>query len=502
MNDTFLAHFRCPASMASFLLNGTSQKESGYFRFGEGVDCYGHSTTGTPSPNYRIHLDDVSSAASVNGTQITLPFDPDEVVTNLRCEWYTGQMRADQTHFGGNAVIRAMYYLGRPAFPVHFRRILQRIRLQGGTHTPFPHWPVDRSVDRLFEELMKLVLKSRSGAPVPFIWFWPEGAPAAAIVTHDVETELGRDFCSQLMDMDDEFGVKSSFQIVPEKRYEVTQAFLDDIRRRGFEVNVHDLYHDGNLFRNREEFLQQAEKINNYVKKFDADGFRSGALYRNLRWYDAFKFSYDMSVPNVGHLDAQTGGCCTIMPYFVGKILEIPVTATQDYSLFHILGSFSTTLWEEQCRMILAGHGLINVIVHPDYIINKKSNNTYRRLLGHLAYLREKLFVWTTIPGEINKWWRTRSELSLVPDGQGWRIEGEGSERARIAYAHLIDGRLKYSFEAAPQSRANSGEPEPVTRTGPSQQDGGMQRLPNSFTRSSNTTSRLLFLKPDATSCL
>jgi hypothetical protein len=68
--------------------------------------------------------------------QIALPLDPDQIVDNLRCESYTGQMRAERTHFGGNAVIRAMYYLGRPAFPVNVRRILQRIRLQGGTHTP------------------------------------------------------------------------------------------------------------------------------------------------------------------------------------------------------------------------------------------------------------------------------------------------------------------------------------------------------------------------------
>jgi hypothetical protein len=484
MNQAFRAHFRCPDTAADFRLGGSLGQESGFFRFGQGVDCYGQTSVQPPAPNYRIHLDDVSGAINVEGHQIVLPFDPDQVADNLRCEAYTGQMRAEHTHFGGNAVIRAIYYLGRPAFPVHFRRILQRIRLQGGTHTPFPHWPVDRSVDRLFEELMKLAVKCRNNTPVPFIWFWPEGAPAAAVVTHDVETELGRDFCSQLMDMDDDFGFKSSFQIVPERRYEVTEKFIEEIQRRGFEVNVHDLYHDGNLFRDRDEFLRRAGKINNYITKYGADGFRSGALYRNLHWYDAFKFSYDMSVPNVGHLDAQTGGCCTVMPYFVGKILEIPVTATQDYSLFHILGSYSTSLWEEQCRMILAGHGLINIIVHPDYIINKKSNNTYRRLLAHLAYLREKLFVWTALPGEINAWWRTRAELGLVADGPGWRIEGEGKEKARIAYAHVIDGRLKYSFEPSITPRSPVQEEEVNKQIGLSQGNTGLQRSTNSVTTS------------------
>jgi hypothetical protein len=462
MNQAFRDYFRCPDSAVEFRLGGPLREESGFFRFGSSVDCYGQSHLTSPAAEYKRELEDVARAVKTDDRRVTLPFDPDQIAKNLRFESYTGQTNPNHTNFGGSNVIRAMYYLGRPAFPIHFRRILQRIRLQGGTQTPFPHWPVDRTVDRLFEELMKAAIKSRRGAPVPFVWFWPDGAPAAAVVTHDVETEIGRDYCSRLMDIDDEFGFKCSFQVVPEKRYEVPQSFLEGILRRGFEVNVHDLYHDGNLFRDRAEFLVRAEKINHYVKQFNATGFRSGALYRNLHWYDSFEFSYDMSVPNVGHLDAQTGGCCTVMPYLVGKILEIPVTVTQDYSLFHILRTYSTELWEEQCRLIIEGHGLISAIVHPDYIISKKANNTYRRLLSHLAYLREKLFVWTALPGEINKWWRTRAALSLVFDGRTWQIEGAGSERARVAYAHLVDNRLKYSFEpelpSPPQDREERQE--------------------------------------------
>jgi hypothetical protein len=479
MNEAFRTYFRCPDTAADFRLSGELQKEAGFFRFGAGVNCYGQSSARRPAADYRMQLEDVSGATKIERRHVTLPFDPDQVAENLRFETYTGQMHRDHTYFGGNAVIRAIYYLGRPAFPVHFRRILQRIRLQGGTQSPFPHWPVDRSVDKLFEELMKAALKATNNTPIPFIWFWPEGAPAAVILTHDVETEAGRDFCSQLMDIDDAFDFKASYQVVPEKRYDVTPAFLQQIRRRGCEVNIHDLCHDGNLFRTREEFLRRAAKINGYLKKFDAQGFRSGALYRNLHWFDALKCSYDMSVPNVGHLDAQTGGCCTVMPYFVGKILEIPVTTTQDYSLFHILSSYSTALWEEQCRLILAGHGLISLIVHPDYVISKKSNDMYRRLLVYLAHLRDKMFVWAALPSEINKWWRMRSEMKLVADGLGWRIEAEGKDRARIAYAHLADGQLKYSFEASPMPRAAE---ETHARDMHSKATSGLQRSRDSVT--------------------
>src|SRR6266404_6129937 len=69
-----------------------------------------------------------------------------------------------------------------------------------------PHWPVDRTVDRMFESLMTLAIQSRNNEPVPFIWFWPDGAQAALILTHDVEAEGGKKFCSTLMDLDDEFG--------------------------------------------------------------------------------------------------------------------------------------------------------------------------------------------------------------------------------------------------------------------------------------------------------
>ena len=79
-------------------------------------------------------------------------------------------------------------------------------------------------------------------------------------MTHDVETTAGRDFCSTLMDIDDRFGIKSSFQVVPEERYEVPREYLDSITRRGFEVAVQDLNHDGHLYSDRQQFLSRVSE--------------------------------------------------------------------------------------------------------------------------------------------------------------------------------------------------------------------------------------------------
>ena len=54
------------------------------------------------------------------------------------------------------------------------------------------------------------------------------------------------------------------------------------------------------------------------------------------------------------------------------------------------------------------------------------------------------------LPGEINRWWRNRHQMTLVPAGDGWRIEGRDSERARVAYASLKeDGQLIYTLGGA-----------------------------------------------------
>jgi hypothetical protein len=51
------------------------------------------------------------------------------------------------------------------------------------------------------------------------------------------------------------------------------------------------------------------------------------------------------------------------------------------------------------------------------------------------------------LPGEVDRWWRDRRAMSLVSDNHRWKVEGPGSERARVAYAVLDHDRLVYELE-------------------------------------------------------
>ena len=392
-------------------------------------------------------LHDTYQHVTTYESSVQLPFDPVEVIDNLRYERYLSNTAQDRRAISANSLVRNLYYLARPFMPVAVRKHLQRRYFRGWDQIPFPSWPVDFTVENVLEQLLILSMKSRNIETIPFIWFWPEGIPSCAIVTHDVETSAGRDFCPDLMDLNDMFGIKTAFQIVPEKRYSVTQALLDSIRERGFELNVHDLNHDGRLMENEKEFRRRAKHINRYGQRFGALGFRSAMLYRNIDWYDALDYSYDLSVPNVAHLDPQRGGCCTVFPFFNGNILELPVTMAQDYSLFHILRDYSIGVWKEQISLIRENHGLMQVIIHPDYIRDKAARKVYTELLCYLSDLRAGGKTWIALPGEVAAWWRLRNELKLVNDCGFWHIEGEGKRRARIAYASIVNGGITYQFE-------------------------------------------------------
>jgi hypothetical protein len=438
-------------SFASVTTNaGCGPLEAGFFQFGKNNICYGQCQSGAAATVTDSGQFDALKDVLCNGGAVQFPFSFIEVIKNLRLERYRGKTIPERKMYAASGPVRELYYFIREILPISIRRQLQKAYFADWKKLSFPAWPVDCGVDILHEEFLRLIMEASSTKKVPFIWFWPEGAPSCLIMTHDVETSAGRDFTSQLMDLDDSYGIKASFQVIPEKRYEVPDEYVNAIRRRGFEFNIHDLNHDGRLYWEREEFMRRAAKINTYVRRYNARGFRAGAMYRNQDWYDVFEFSYDMSVPNVAHLEPMRGGCCTVMPYFVGKIVELPLTATQDYSLFHILNDYSIDLWKQQLALIKEKNGLISFIAHPDYLIERRARKVYEALLDYLREMIARERIWTALPGDVDHWWRARNQMRLVPKGNGWEIVGPDKERARLAYAILDGGRLVHEVAKAP----------------------------------------------------
>lgn len=450
MIRSVLEYFRIPEDLLGEVFGTKPTNASGFFLFGPDSLCFGSCSAGVAANDEDAKSYNAFKHIKFEKSGIQLPFDPDQVIENIRLERYVSNLASWRDEIFSSTWSRDSYYLIRDLLPAKIRRQAQQAYFANWESRTFPAWPVDTTVDRLHQALLKLAMEAHAVRKVPFIWFWPDGAESCLILTHDIETKAGRDFTSQLMDLDEAYGFKASFQVVPEKRYEVPEAFVQEIGARGFEFNVHDLNHDGNLYRDHEEFLRRAKRINAYVRQYGAEGFRAGALYRNPEWYDAFEFSYDMSIPNVAHLEPQRGGCCSLLPFFIGEILELPLTTAEDYSVFHILNDFSIDLWKKQFQFIVQRHGLASFLTHPDYLIEERARRVYEMLLGYLRKTASQKKVWSALPGEVNQWWRARSQMKLVPFGKEWAIEGPRKERARLAYAVLDGQRLLYEIHGVP----------------------------------------------------
>lgn len=432
-------------SLACTTIADCMQGEPGFFRFGEDI-CFGRCLSGVASSVADSAQFDAANHVRRNGA-VQLPFRFSEVIDNLRLERYRRKMIPGLESFAASETVRKLYYSVRGFLPFPVRQHLQRTYFSGWQKLSFPAWPVDLTADTLHQEFLKLSMEACGVQKLPFIWFWPYGAPSCLIMTHDVETSAGRDFTSDLMNLDESYGIRASFQVIPEKRYYVPDEYVLEIKKRGFEFNIHDLNHDGHLYRERGEFLKRASKINEYLRRYQARGFRAGAMYRNPDWYDAFEFSYDMSIPSVAHLEPKRGGCCTVMPFFIGNIVELPLTTTQDYSLFYILNDYSIDLWKKQLGLIRKNYGLMSFIAHPDYLVAQKNRAVYESLLDYLQRMVESERVWNPLPGEVDVWWRARSQMKLVLRENGWGIEGPDAKRARVAYAVLENGQLRLELE-------------------------------------------------------
>lgn len=431
LTDAFLQYYRAPSQLFSFQLDGELTGRERVFRVRD-LSLYG-KTTGHFD---RDHLP-ADLVADRNSSSPSLRFNPSEVAENLQQERYV-RIRS------GERYLQSLYYFLRPAFGLPLRALLQRLVFRSRRARAFPQWPVDCTVEQLLESLMASAIATSGEEEIPFIWFWPDGNDAALMLTHDVEDQTGVDNCDMLMDLDDSAGIKAAFQVIPQGRYNYVGHLIATIRTRGFEVNLHDLDHDGRLYQNLHRFESRIPLINSYAQQYGTNGFRAGAMHRNQQWFHRLHFDYDMSVPNVAHLEPQRGGCRTVTPYFVGNLLELPLTTAQDHALFYVLRENSIQLWKEQMELIYAHNGLISFLVHPDYLVRERNKLVFKQLLQHITNLRSRRRIWCAVPGEINRWWRLRNQMRLVHENGAWTIYGKGSEQARVAYARLQKGKLAY----------------------------------------------------------
>ena len=158
MNTVLLDHYRCPNSFADFTLSGSVSDDAGYFRFGHDTICYGRSALGFRTSRADAVLYDARNDVTTRGSSVVLPFNPTDVVDNLRLERYAKRFRPSALNPWTRS-LRSAYYFLRPWMHVNVRKHVQKARSNGWRNRLFPRWPVDTTVEDLSEQLLFRAMK-------------------------------------------------------------------------------------------------------------------------------------------------------------------------------------------------------------------------------------------------------------------------------------------------------------------------------------------------------
>jgi glycosyltransferase involved in cell wall biosynthesis len=291
-----------------------------------------------------------------------------------------------------------LYYGLKPYLPwrlrIFFRRVVARkIRRQCQAF-----WPI-----------------SEQAARIPEGWpGWPGGKRFAVVLTHDVEGPKGLARCRQLAQLEKQIGFRSSFNFIPDGDYVATAELREELRSGGWEVGVHDLHHDGKLFRARADFSRHARQINRFLEEWNVNGFRAGFMHHQLDWLHELNIKYDASTFDTDPFEPQPDGVDTIFPFWVSGgcknrgYVELPYTLPQDSTLFLLLRETSSDIWKRKVDWVAAHGGMVLVDTHPDYIdFNGGSGSWHeypkQRYVELLTHIRHKFAgqYWHALPQEV-----------------------------------------------------------------------------------------------------
>jgi peptidoglycan/xylan/chitin deacetylase (PgdA/CDA1 family) len=337
---------------------------------------------------------------------------------------------------GQSAVMRA-YYLLKPLMPRPLQIAMRRRHAARRAHTEFPAWPNESLLIEHEHARLRREIEASDGDRVPFVGYWPDGARFASIISHDVEGPEGIANIPRVLEVERRHGLVSCWNFCGEW-YDIPEGTFEMVREAGCEVGLHGVLHDGKLFRDRQSFESNLPKIHHYLREWGAVGFRSPATHRNADWMPELGCLYDGSFPDTDPFEPQAGGCCSILPFFIEDLVELPITLVQDHTLWEILDDESIDRWKEKSEWLAANHGLVQLLVHPDYLLSDDRLALYDSFLEYLSALNRRADGWHALPREVAEWWRDRAALECVTDAAG-NVEvrgGPAASRATVGWAH------------------------------------------------------------------
>lgn len=296
--------------------------------------------------------------------------------------------------------------------PIGARRLAATVlttakRLSRGSG--FPAFPLEKALHTLTYVVGRRVDPSgaagrRGGVPA-----WPRGKRYCVVLTHDVDTPHGIHAMERVRNIESSYGLASSWNVVA-RLFEGNERAIDRLVEHGCEIGLHGDDHSLRMpYRPAATILERLARYKRFIETYRIKGFRSPYYLRSPDLLSAVSrlFVYDSSIPDVDcfSLCVDRGGCCSLMPFRIGTLVELPVTLPYEIVLhMGVRPRGLNAFWREKIEWIKNAGGMIVVNTHPEhsYLLDPDVSKAYSELLAALA---GDGGAWYALPGEVAAWW-------------------------------------------------------------------------------------------------
>jgi hypothetical protein len=225
--------------------------------------------------------------------------------------------------------------------------------------------------------------------------------PPSIIITHDIDSEKGLERASLLKEIEDDFGISSTWFVVSGE-YPISSQTAKFLAEGTSEIGSHDTKHDGRLIhiKKQEDLVKRLKSSREALEeKFEGKkvtSFRAPLLQFNSRIVSALEkagYKDDFSLPcwEPVHPSTMQGfGVESACQFELNGVIEHPLTLFQDHQVLKVLGintSKAIRFWMEQLGVIRAFDGDVVFLIHPDYSF-AEDLESYRKLVEWISFLK------------------------------------------------------------------------------------------------------------------
>lgn len=317
---------------------------------------------------------------------------------------------------------------------------------------------------KLEVEVVNKIRKCYYRLGLPFIqkWFWPNGAKACCIITHDIDTMnnsppfgLNTDFMKYaikklftkkafntnidiILKEEKKRGFKSSFYFFTDYgKYQ--NDFLNNLRLidEGFEIGLHAPLHTHYDPVALKKLKNQLSKISNR----EIVGIRQHGLYfsalHSWKYYDEIEFDYDATFSYNNKFGFRAGICYPYHPFNAlnnkrFNVLEIPTSFMDWTGLLHNM-DYNDIIdnLNQLMKNVERYNGCLVFIFHNAYLNSKTYPQITKLFTTTLDYIKEKKY-WVCTAQECSAWWRGRENAIIDIKFKDGQISGQTSNSLPI----------------------------------------------------------------------